>query len=306
MIKKEYVITAQDANQRLDKYLVKVLNAAPRSFIYKLIRKNDIKVNNKKTAANYIIRINDVVTVYLTDEQAETFISAYHFIYINEKPVIIYEDENIIVINKARGIPIHQTNLIKERTLTNIVLSYLFDKDEFNPDNRGYIPSPVARIDQETTGVVIFAKKQSTHQQLAAAFQTEKEVIRKYHLIVYGILGKDEDVINLSLIKKASVVYPDKTGLRSLTKYKVLQRYNKKTLVEATLITGRSNQIRVHFAALGYPLVGDTKYGVETDTNELALNAYKLAFTNLKPPLAYLNGKEFIANNEFININLEE
>lgn len=306
MIKKEFIITAQDANQRLDKYLAKILNAAPRSFIYKLIRKNDIKVNHKKTAVNYIVRNGDIVTVFLTEEQEETFISAYHFVYIHEKPLIIYEDENIIVLNKAQGIPVHQTNKIKERTLTNIVLSYLFDQGDFDPEKRGYIPSPVARIDQETTGVVIFAKKQSVHQQLAAAFRSEKEVIREYHLLVYGILVKDEDVINLSLEKKASVVYPDKTGLRSLTKYKVLQRYNKKTLVEATLITGRSNQIRVHFAALGYPLVGDTKYGVENDTNRLALNAYKLVFTNLKPPLAYLNGKEFIANNEFININLEE
>lgn len=306
MIKKEFIVRAHDANQRLDKYLFKVLNAAPRSFIYRLLRKNDIKVNGNKTAANYIICINDVITVYLTEEQEEAFISDYHFVYINEKPAIIYEDENIIVINKARGVPVHQTNQIKNQTLTNIVLSYLFDKHEFDPEERGYIPSPVARIDQETTGVVIFAKKQSVHQQLAFAFQTEQEVIRKYHLVVYGILGKDEDVISLSLRKKAGIVYPDKTGLRSLTKYKVLKRYNKKTLVEATLITGRSNQIRVHFAALGHPLVGDTKYGEVIDTKNLALNAYKLVFTNLKPPLAYLNGKEFIANNEFININFEE
>ena len=178
MIKKQFVITKQDAQQRLDKYLNKILNAAPLSFIYKLLRKNDVKVNNKKTTINYIVKERDVVTVYLTEEQNETFISDYYFSYVKEPLAIVYEDENVIVINKARGIPVHQTAHEKERTLTNIVLSYLYDKQQFDPKKRGYIVSPVARIDQETTGIVVFAKKQSVHQQLARAFQNENEVIR--------------------------------------------------------------------------------------------------------------------------------
>lgn len=306
MIKKQFMVSETDANQRLDKFLIKVLSGAPKSFIFKLIRKKDIKVNNKKTTANYIIQQGDIVTVYLTTAQKEDFVRDYHFTHTPEPLDVIYEDENIIVINKKRGIPVHQTAKVKEKTLTNIVLTYLYNKQAFDPAERGYIPSPVARIDQYTTGVVIFAKKQSVHQSLADAFQKRAEVIRKYHLVVYGILMKDEDVIDVSLRKKGSVVYPDKTGLKSLTSYKVLRRLQTKTLVEATLVTGRSNQIRVHFAALGHPLVGDAKYGNVSDENDLALNAYKVMFINLKAPLDYLNGKPFIAYNEFQNINFEE
>lgn len=298
MVRKQYIVTKSDAKQRLDKYLRKILPNAPQSFIYRLIRTKDVRVNGVKTAENYIIKEHDEVVLFLTEQQVENFISAYRFHYIKKPLSIIYEDENILVINKERGIPIHQTHNEKSFTLTNYVLTYLYDKKEFDPEKRGYVMSPVSRIDEQTTGIVVFAKKQSVHQALAKAFTSAESVERTYDLIVYGILNKDKGIIDLPLQKEGSKSLPNTSGKQAITTYTVKQIIDNYTRVEAKLITGRSNQIRAHFAALGYPVVGDTKYGLKTDKFPLMLNAHKLVFHALAEPLTYLNGKKFVANNK--------
>lgn len=296
MIEQKFTVTSLDANQRIDKYLRKILPKAPLSFIYTLIRKKDVKVNGVRIKGEYIIKIDDEIVLYLTKKQHNDFIEPYHFEQVVQQPKIVYEDENIVVVNKPQGMPVHQTMIKNTLTLVNIVLSYLFSKGEFNPDNRGYIPSPISRIDLETDGIVVFAKSQIAHQLLAEAFTSPENIVRRYLLVIHGILhggGLFDD----KLAKNARQTTISEEGKTALTKYHVLKTGKTKTLVEAWLLTGRSNQIRVHFSANGYPIVGDRKYGIKDDAPYLALNAISLMFKTLPPPLSYLNSKEFIADN---------
>lgn len=296
MEKLTFVITNIDAGQRLDKYLKKIMPTAPQSFIYKLIRIKDVKVNSKKSDANYILEEDDTVVIFLTKEQVTDFIVSYTFTKIHRPLNIIFEDENILVINKEAGLLVHGTETESELTLTNIVLTYLSDKGEFDPKKRGYIPSPVSRLDRETSGIVIFSKRQSAHQALANAFTKENDVLRLYRLVVCGTLKVDEGVIDLPLKRENSLTIPADDGQNALTHYRVIKRGLTKTYVEARLLTGRQHQIRAHFSAINHPLVGDLKYGSPT-LGPLALNAYKVVFIALPSPLDYLNGHEFIADN---------
>jgi len=297
MEKLTFIISDIEANQRLDKYLKKIMPNAPQSFIYKLIRKKDIRVNNKKSDAAYILNEDDTVVIFLTEAQVEEFIVPYTFTKIRRPLNIIYEDENILVVNKDTGLLVHGTEFENELTLTNIVLTYLYDRGEFDPLRRGYIPSPVSRIDRDTSGVVIFSKKQSVHQVLANAFTQEDEVIRLYRLVVYGTLNKDKGAIELPLKRENGQTIPASDGQKAITHYVVKKKGRTKTYVEAQLLTGRQHQIRAHFKAIGHPLIGDTKYGSSTEQGPLSLNAYKVEFTALPAPLDYLNGHEFIADN---------
>ncbi|OQC11466.1 MAG: Ribosomal large subunit pseudouridine synthase C [Tenericutes bacterium ADurb.Bin087] len=297
MEKLTLTISDIEAGQRLDKYLKKIMPTAPQSFIYKLIRIKDIKINNKKTDAAYILEEDDIVSIFLTEKQVAEFIVPYTFTKIRKPFTIIYEDENILVINKDAGLLVHASEFENELTLTNMVLTYLHDRGKFDPQKRGYIPSPVSRIDRDTSGVVIFSKKQSVHQALAGAFTRENEVIRLYRLVVYGTLKTDEGIIALPLKRENGQTVPASDGQNALTTYEVIKRGVNKTYVEVALLTGRQHQIRAHFKAIGHPLVGDAKYGNSDEAKPLALNAYKVVFTALSPPLDYLNGQEFIADN---------
>ncbi len=296
MVKETFLITAEDAGQRLDKYLKKVLTTAPHALISRLLRKNDIRVNNKKTSASYILSEGDTIIVFLSQTQKEEFIQDYSFIKVEPTFSVIFEDENILIVNKPTGLIVHPSESEKEITLTNMVLTYLLKKKEFDPARRGYIPSPVSRIDQDTNGIVVFCKKQSVHQQLANAFTNPNSVLRVYRALVYGILKEDAGTLNLSLIKKDGLVIANQHGKVAITKFTVLQRVANMTYVEATILTGRQHQIRVSFAEIGHHILGDRKYG-KGESLPLMLNAYSLTFSNLEGPLVYLNGQTFIADN---------
>lgn len=306
MEKIQFIVSDSDENQRIHKYLKKVMREAPASFIFGLLRKKDVRVNNIKIHENYLLNEGDRVVIYLTSQQKEDFIKPYTFHFINEQLNIVFEDENILVINKRQGLPVHSTNNEKEITLTNAVLTYLYNKGEYDPESKGYTPSPVSRIDQETTGVVIFSKKLSVHQSLAASFSDKESIRREYRLVVHGIINQDKETITLPLIKEEGVVYVSERGKATTTKYEVLKRSKNYTYVKAILLTGFSNQIRVHFNASGYPLVGDRKYGKKDRYPRLALNAYLVSFTNLGEPLQYLNGKKIIADDTNYLINILE
>lgn len=297
MEKKTFMVTSLDAGQRIDKFLKKMMPAAPLSLIYKLLRTKDVKVNNTRIKEDYILEIDDSVTIFLTEAQASEFLTPYVFAEVEKDFDVLYEDDQILVTHKKSGLLVHSTQNEKIETLANMVLTYLFRKGEFDPTARGYIPSPVARIDQDTDGVVIFSKKQVTHQVLANAFTNESMVRRAYRLVVYGIVKPDVGIINFPLIKENGIVKVDTKGHVASTRYQVLKYGKDKTYLEAILLTGRQHQIRVHFQNLGHPILGDQKYGKKGDGYPFALNAYALTFMNLEFPLDYLNEKTFIADN---------
>lgn len=292
MEKLSFKVTSLDANQRIDKYIKKQLNLAPASFIYKLFRLKDIKVNNQRVQSNYIIGHGDEISVFLTLEQKKDFYHDYTFSHIALNSDILFEDENIVVIDKTRGLLVHGDINEKDNTLANQVLTYLYDRGEFDPKERGYIPSPINRIDKNTSGLVVFAKKQQVHQELNLALHNN-DVSRRYIALVHGHTPKS-GTISVALEKdaKRGLVSANPKGKVSLTKYTLIKQYQNYALVDIELETGRSNQIRVHFANLKHPIVGDHKYGVTDQFSQLLLHHNLLKFYNIKGVCHYLENVE--------------
>lgn len=305
---KEILIKKEYSNQRADKFVRKFLNDAPLSFIYKLFRKKDVKVNKHWIKQNYILQENDLLEIYVNDTQLLEFNKPKKIENIQSNLNIIYEDKNILVVNKPSGILVHGDINEKRITLTNKVLSYLYNKNEFNPSEKGYIPGPVHRLDRNTSGVVIFAKNIIASQILMEAFKNHRGIIKHYLALVKGKLNKDGE-INAPLIKDnqtglVKVNFSLENAKSAITKYELIDYKDDLSLVDVLLVTGRTHQIRVHFAYINHPLIGDNKYGdfsynkefkKKYDFENQFLHAYSISFTNLKDDLSYLNNKIFIA-----------
>lgn len=305
---KEIVIKKEFSNQRADKYVRKFLNDAPLSFIYKLFRKKDVKVNKHWIKQDYILKEGDLLSIYCTDEQLEEFSKPKKIENLSYDLDIIYEDNNVLIINKPSGLLVHGDKEEKRITLTNKVLSYLYNKGEYNPNELGFIPAPVHRLDRNTSGVVIFAKNIITSQELMEQFKEHDHIFKEYLALVKGKTNKQEE-INLPLLKDSSsgLVKVDVNSLnakKAITRYELLAYKENYSLIKINLITGRTHQIRVHMSFINHPLIGDNKYGDFILNKEFKkkynyenqfLHAYSIMFTNLKGDLAYLNNKKFIA-----------
>ncbi len=303
---KEITITSKESGQRIDKYIRKLLNDAPLSYIYRLFRVKDIKVNGKKADISYILKENDIVRIFVTDDKLKEFSSSKPIEKIKGTLNIIYEDENILIINKPRGILIHGDEKEKRITLSNIVLNYLYEKGEYQPNNHSFIPSPCHRLDRNTSGIVVFGKNMESLQQLFDLFKEKNEIEKKYIALVKGIDINDGE-INLPLLKDektgiVKVTSISNGGKKSLTKYTVIDRFKDCSLVLATLVTGRTHQLRVHFSSIKHPIIGDAKYGnfninrqfeKKYNFKDQFLHAYQLSFKDLDGKLHYLSNKVF-------------
>ncbi len=307
---KKISVNKNDAGNRLDKFINKCFPNIPYSLLYKYIRKKRIKVNGKKEEISYRLKENDVLELYINDELLEKSNKSSDFKAASEDIEILYEDDNIMIINKKAGLIVHPDDDIKVDCLVNRIKSYLFKKGEFNPENENsFAPALVNRIDRNTSGIVIAAKNAESLRILNLKMK-ERELHKKYICILCGTLKKDSEILKAFLDKNSSEnkVYisnkmKNKNYKTILTKYSVIDKSKKFTLAEIELLTGRTHQIRAHMAYLGYPLLGDGKYGVNKINREMgykyqALCAYKLKFDfkdkdNL---LGYLDGKEFGVN----------
>ena len=316
---KEINIKKTNSNQRVDKFIRKYLNDAPLSFIYKCFRKKDIKVNNHWVKQDYILKEGDNLKIYISDEQIEEFNKPKKVIKVDPKLDIVYEDKNLLIINKPSGLLVHGDENEKRITLSNKVQNYLYSKDEFDPNGIDFIPSPCHRLDRNTSGLIIYAKNLNTFQTITELLKEHKEITKTYLALVKGKIDKKGE-INLPLRKdeKKGLVYVDKNSEYSkeaLTIYEPLIYDDNYTLVKITLITGRTHQIRAHFAYINHPLIGDSKYGdfkINAEFKKIYnydsqfLIAYKLKFNRLDGALSYLSNKEFIAkipNKEEKSIN---
>ena len=321
---KMLIVNKKDAGQRIDKYIRKYLNNAPLSFIYKLFRKKDIKVNGKRVDINYILNENDTINIYINDDTLNDFNTKKTISKSNNQLDIIYEDEHLLIINKDAGVLVHEgEDNLKVNTLNNDILYYLKQKGEY-AENDMFTPSCVHRLDRNTSGIIIAAKTLSASKQLLELFKTKNALTKEYITLVNGNC-KNEMTIDKPLLKneKEKFVKVDKNGLEAITKYQKIINTDAYSLLKVNILTGRTHQIRVHMASIHHPVVNDDKYG-NFALNKIftskynykfqILHSYKISFKELSGTLAYLSNKEFkaplkkeeerILNSIFPNIDL--
>ncbi len=261
---------------RLDIYLEKIFSDKSRSHIQKKISDGNIKVDNKIVKPSYKLSGGENISVE-DDDVVET-----EYLPENLPLNILYEDSDIIVINKARGMTVHPAETVKSGTLVNALLFYCKDLSGINGVKR---PGIVHRLDKDTSGVMVVAKNDIAHVNLAAQIK-DKTAVRTYLAIVHGVLADDAGIINGAIgrdkvDRKKMAVTAD--GKRAVTEFKVLERFKNFTYVECKLQTGRTHQIRVHMAEIGHPLVGDEKYTARKNPFDIqgqALHSHTLSLTH--------------------------
>lgn len=301
-------IMKNDGEQRLDKFLLKRFKTMPKSLMHKYIRTKYIKLNGKKTTPEVFIHEGDVLTLYIKDEFFEESKKEYEFMKASKKLDLIFEDDNIMLIDKKPGVIVHQDKNYDADCIVNRVQRYLFEKGEYDPEqDKAFSPALVNRIDRNTGGIIIGAKNATALRILNEKVRTRE--IRKFYLcVVKGCPKKKADTLRDYLTKNESknTVKVSKNETKNskeiITKYKVLS-YDKErdlSLCEVELLTGRTHQIRSHMAYIGHPLLGDEKYGDKTlnrrfHQNHQLLCSYKLMFDFKTDAgeLQYLNGKDY-------------
>lgn len=303
-----FTVHQSEEGQTLEKYVKRLLPAAPLSFIYKILRKKDVKVNGRREDRKYRLVNNDEITIYISDEQYSDFIKEKSFIPNDKiKEWIIYEDEQILLVNKPRGLLVQKSEP-RDESLDQLVVEYLMYQGSYHPnDEKAFRPGPAHRIDRNTSGIVAFGKTLPSLNLLFDLFKSSNLINKHYLALVVGNVEKDEDTIIASLKKDdktntVMVASLEKGGKSAKTVYKVVKRFEKYTLLDIALLTGRTHQIRVHMAYVNHPVVGDNKYG-NFEANRLFkeqyhfthqfLHAYKMGFGKLKEPLTALSKKEF-------------
>lgn len=305
---KSFEIKPNDANQRLDKFIRKSLPNLPQTLMYKYIRIKRIKVNRKRAEISTILKVGDIVDMYINDEFFIKPETRYDFTGASKNIDIIYEDENIVLLNKKTGLLCHPDDKEYVDTLITRLKRYLYDKGEYKPDDEAsFTPALVNRIDRNTGGIVIAAKNAESLRIMNA--QMKKRNLRKFYLcVVHGILEREQGLLEGYLTKdeKKNLVKVSKNhtdGSKEIrTKYKAVSKdfENELTLTEVELLTGRTHQIRAHFASIGHPLLGDGKYGTNKLNKDFGykkqfLYSYKLIFNfdDEAGILSYLNGRCF-------------
>ncbi len=306
---REFVIDKNDAGQRLDKFVSKAVPRLPQSMMYKAIRNKRIKLNGKRAEISVRIRTGDTVQMYINDEFFDAS-PENEFMSVPSEISIIYEDENIILIDKKNGMVVHEDNENTADTLINRLKKYLYEKGEYDPEKENsFAPALCNRLDRNTGGIVIAAKNAEALRILNQKIK-DRELEKRYLCIVIGEPPKKHDIITAYIEKDSSdntvKVSSRKTaaGKTAVTEYTVLKTSGRLSLLEIALHTGRTHQIRAHMAYIGCPILGDGKYGVNRINKEYkiktqALYSYKLKFTFRTSGgiLDYLNGKAFEAEN---------
>ena len=261
-----------DENKRIDSYLIEKLNLS-RSKIQTMIKNKQILVNNKETKNSYVLKNGDIIT---SEEYVEEEMKA-----VPEKMDldIVYEDEDVIVVNKGNGMVVHPAVGNKNGTLVNGLLYH----SKLSDINGEFRPGIVHRIDAYTTGLLVIAKNNEAHLSLAKQLE-EKTTTRKYIALVHGVVNTDTGTIDAPIGRdvndRKKMAVTDVNAKNAVTHFKVLERYKNTTLIELQLETGRTHQIRVHMNYIGYPVVNDPVYGKRKlfDNTGQCLHAKTLRF----------------------------
>lgn len=302
------IVKENEKGQRLDKLLSKYLNRAPKSFLYKMLRKKNITLNGARAEGAEQLRCGDEIRLFLSDETIEKFRENVKAAIVEVEPEIIYEDEKLLFLNKPAGI-LSQKAKETDTSMVEILISYLLKKGELTQKQlESFRPSICNRLDRNTTGLLAAGKTLSALQMLSQQFK--ERTLGKYYLCIVkgeiqaatleGYLCKDEKTNIVAIRKKPAS--PEDLMIR--TSYQPLASNGKLTLLRVKLITGRTHQIRAHLASVGHPIIGDPKYG-EKRTNHSydsayqisaqLLHSYELCFPELCGEFSYLSGKSFTA-----------
>ena len=267
----EKIIVSEGVSQRIDQYLNEKNNEWTRSYIQKLISEDKIKVNGKSIKASYKVKENDVIEI----EEVEVKDAE---ILPEDIPLdVVYEDEDIVIVNKPKGMVVHPGNSNYSGTMVNSLM--YSHKGELSGINGVVRPGIVHRIDKDTSGLLVVAKNDKAHKVLADKFK-EHDITREYICLVKGIIPKDNITINLPIGRsdkdRKKMAVTKKNSRNAITHIKVIKRFKKSgyTLVSAKLETGRTHQIRVHMSYIGYPIVGDDVYS--KGTNEFGITGQML------------------------------
>lgn len=266
---KEFVIASSDSGIRLDKYINRVLSAATMSFAYKMLRKKNIVLNDKKATGSEILKEGDNVKFYFADDTFDKFsVKKKPHLTLDEhdfpKPDVVYEDEDVLIVDKPSGM-LTQRSKRDDISLNDVCLKYLSDKGDYDPSSAGgFTPGVCNRLDRNTSGLVAVGKTYKGARMLSAAFK--ERTVRKYYIAVSCGVIKNDIELTGSLVKDertntVKVSDDGNDGAFIKTIVHPLKHNNELTLVEIELITGKTHQIRAHMAHIGHPLLGDIKYG---------------------------------------------
>ena len=303
---KEFTIGPNDAGQRLDRFLAKAVPLLPASLAQKYIRLKRIKCNGRRIDRDTRLNTGDVLQLYINDEFFDKPRQDNAYLTVAAPKLnIVYEDEHILLVDKRPGLAVHPHDGAEYgRTLIDHIQSYLYQKREWRPrEENAFIPALCNRIDRNTGGIVIAAKTAEALRVMNQKIK-DRELDKRYLAIVEGTPRPREGSLKGYLFKDAKknrvfVTDTPQAGAKSCqTNYKTIASRNGLSLVECTLITGRTHQIRAQFAHAGHPLLGDGKYGKldkRFDRNYQALYSYKLTFTFTTDAegLEHLNGRPF-------------
>lgn len=308
---REFTVGPNDAGQRLDRWLTKTLPLLPGPLAQKYIRIKRVKLNGKGAKRDTRLMKGDLLQLYINDEFFDTPTPENAFLSVFKPQLdILYEDENLLLVNKRPGLVVHPDEQERVNTLITHIQAYLYQKKEWSPyGEHTFAPALCNRIDRNTGGIVIAAKNAETLRVMNQKIR-DREVEKSYLCVILGHIspaeGKLEDYLLKDEEKKQVSIHkkPISGGRTAITLYRTLSQKNGLSLMECRLVTGRTHQIRAQFAAAGHPLLGDGKYGREREnkrygrTGGQALYSYKLAFhfTSDAGCLASLNEREWMVD----------
>ena len=318
---REFKINSNDAGQRLDKFVQKAVKGMPVSLMYKAIRLKKIKVNRKRAEQKQVLVEGDVVQMFLNEDLFADKISDKELFQVKTELNIVYEDENLLICDKAPGVLVHsgdgdgktsgEGDAADRNTLVYHIQAYLAQKGEYDPNaENSFAPALCNRIDRNTGGMVIAAKNAQSLRDLNERIKNNR-ITKKYLCAVHGSLPRKTDTLSDFLLKdsknnKVKVLKNRVAGSKEIiTKYRLIEYSRAKdlSLVEIELVTGRTHQIRAHMSSIGNPLLGDGKYGINERDRKMgykhqALYAYELTFLEADDSLSYLNSRTVRVKND--------